>query len=1508
MNDTRSLFAAVALVCAAISSPKPQAVAADAPLSSLTPEDACILELELPPGATASVAGRDYGERRRLEFKPLRRGQVYSYPLTIRFPDGAEVQRQLLLQGGWRIRLPVLPAEQARPEPVLQTGHDIAAALISPDGRLAITFGDFAVNGNEIIVWDVATKRKLRTLAGGEQFICAAFGTDSRTLVTGSGEPAFLELFGIGSGKPHSVILWEIATGERLRSFSAMNERVNAVAMSPDGALIAAAGQSFDLQKKIGFAEAVVWDVMTGREIQKFTFLNENSASQIGFTSDGSQVVMVLGANRERLGGTSGEAAIWDIATGRKVRTLATIQGRVLTPMAISPDGRKIVTTSPEKQLLVTDVATGEQRGKIDVSDGYAVDDLAFSPDGLRILTIRKTFLLKGVKSPTRKPKIAAGIPAYCRPLLQPRTEQAAQQSEGLLVELVLPESSGEKSGLKVGDVILSVDQRDVVSELQLRRIVSSYHPQDVLLLDVLNNGQRRQVRVVLETVPDDDKYIAALRKSAQEGNARAQVLLAANYRIGTTVPRDNAEALKWCRLAAEQEHPDAQTQLGWMYKLGTGVPEDLSEANRWFRLAAAQGEAYAQFNLGDAYEHGLGVAKDLNEAARFYRLAAEQGHKEAQLRLGRFYENGAGVARDAGEAIRWYRLAFEDGFDIEAADGLSRLGQGEFSVELTWRDATSGIELQKFEEPFRSARSLSLSSDGMLGLLVTENGAHFVDASTGAVQSTLVSGKSITARGNVQFGNQSVFYPVRTDCIVAVDWTPRGIEAFLSHDDSRLSRWDLSAGHVLAEFAGCDPVVSRDRQYVLTRSSRTVTDLCDAATGRRLRTFEAEGAELAEDAVPSKSLFSPDSSSVLTIVFKGEKKPGELILWDVATGNELRRFVGLTGPITWARFSPGGEEVLAGCSPQGEILSWDTSTGRLKTKAKGSIENQIVSPDRRYLVVYGLKAGLYEIAKRSWRILAPESGDDARMTRFGGYPREQAAFSPNSQLLATVTNGRANWIGDLWEVNSGKKLRAFYGLGDGSQAISLSFSPDGRQLLTLSFDGIELWDTATGDRLLRVVAANGGTDWLAITPEGLFDGSEAGRQQVCYRIGGGLNVVPVDRFFQDFYRPGLVAALRNGERPVPDVQLGKSLPPLVKIAAPESGDVETPSVTLEVEAADQGGGISGLTLYQNGARVLAPGEKLRAGDRLRRSFRVALVEGENRLRVVSATADGSWESEPAEIVLRYAKPLAKSRLYVVAVGVNEYADANLNLSFAAKDARSLAELFQQRGKALYEQVHLSTLTDGQAVKGAIERALKQAADQTRPQDTLLLFLAGHGVMVGQRYYFIPHEFRKQAERLEDDIRQQGLPADELSDDLGAAAALKRILIVDTCAAGGALKSALAGRSGFELRGAIERLSRTQGIFTIAASAASEQAQEVQELGHGVLSYALLAGLEAVDAGPLAEKHVEPSRAEHVVDVMDWFSFAAGQVPRLTERYYGVSQEVQTSTQGVSFPVLPLKE
>ena len=60
-------------------------------------------------------------------------------------------------------------------------------------------------------------------------------------------------------------------------------------------------------------------------------------------------------------------------------------------------------------------------------------------------------------------------------------------------------------------------------------------------------------------------------------------------YDDGEGVPQDDAEAVRWYRLAADQGHATAQNNLGIRYSNGRGVPQDYVEAHMWYNLAAAQ-------------------------------------------------------------------------------------------------------------------------------------------------------------------------------------------------------------------------------------------------------------------------------------------------------------------------------------------------------------------------------------------------------------------------------------------------------------------------------------------------------------------------------------------------------------------------------------------------------------------------------------------------------------------------------------------------------------------------------------------------------------------------------------------------------------------------------------------------------------------------------------------------------------------------------------------------------
>ena len=61
-------------------------------------------------------------------------------------------------------------------------------------------------------------------------------------------------------------------------------------------------------------------------------------------------------------------------------------------------------------------------------------------------------------------------------------------------------------------------------------------------------------------------------------------------------------------RALAEQGNAVAQYNLGFRYANGDGVPQDNAEAVRWWRLAAEQGNAVAQYNLERLSDGGEGA------------------------------------------------------------------------------------------------------------------------------------------------------------------------------------------------------------------------------------------------------------------------------------------------------------------------------------------------------------------------------------------------------------------------------------------------------------------------------------------------------------------------------------------------------------------------------------------------------------------------------------------------------------------------------------------------------------------------------------------------------------------------------------------------------------------------------------------------------------------------------------------------------------------------------------
>jgi hypothetical protein len=425
--------------------------------------------------------------------------------------------------------------------------------------------------------------------------------------------------------------------------------------------------------------------------------------------------------------------------------------------------------------------------------------------------------------------------------------------------------------------------------------------------------------------------------------------------------------------------------------------------------------------------------------------------------------------------------------------------------------------------------------------------------------------------------------------------------------------------------------------------------------------------------------------------------------------------------------------------------------------------------------------------------------------------------------------------------------------------------------------------------------------DWVAASPEGLFDGSGSAMEHlVAWHVGG--QTFAMDRFFDALYTPDLVRRLLSGERPHPLLDLSKfKLPPEVRITSPAVGTVsKREDVIVVVSSKEMGGGVSEVRLFENG-KLIGKRTSKEDGPLATAAFQMKLVPGRNVLRAVALSADGVESNGDTLQITLDAPELRKPALHVMVVGINQYRSSDMNLQFARPDGEALENFFKRSGPALFREVKIHALFDQQASRAAILRALEAVAKDSQPEDVVLLFFSGHGAGVGQQYFFIPADFEPSGEE-DEGLQQKAISALSLGEAIRKIPALKLVLVLDSCQSGAALNvvAKLVAFRGAETaeRKATQMLARSTGVYLIAASTKDQSAIEATGLKHGILTYVLLQGLgdtQAPEAAP---------NSDGLVTMFSLLQYVNQQVPELTEKYAKAKQYPMSFNTGMDFPVV----
>jgi len=561
-----------------------------------------------------------------------------------------------------------------------------------------------------------------------------------------------------------------------------------------------------------------------------------------------------------------------------------------------------------------------------------------------------------------------------------------------------------------------------------------------------------------------------------------------------------------------------------------------------------------------------------------------------------------------------------------------------------------------------------------------------------------------------------------------------------------------------------------------------------------------------------------------------------------------------------------------------------------------------------------------FEKKERSVLVYETESGRKVNSFQINDDEQSGAVttlcLSADARLLAA---GYATKI-DIFEVASGKTMRT---LPHAGRIVSLSFSPDGRFLVALGENNDKyIWDASSGEKLATLVNLGGalnsrGSDWLVVTPDGLFDGSPAAWKQILWRFGGNtFDVTPAETFFNEFYYPGLLAEVMAGKKPRAPKnisQLDRRQPELkltTQGGQAGAGSTSERNLAVKIEVAEKpadkdhaaGSGARDVRLFRNGSLVKVwRGDVLKGQTATTLETNITIVAGENRLAAYAFNRD-NVKSKDASFSLTGADSLKRpGTAYILAVGVNAYSNTQYNLKYAVADATAFGDEVrrQQQQIANYEHVEVAPLLDDQATKVNILRALKRLAGTegaaapdappvpssleklkaTQPEDAVFIYFAGHGTAQGQRFYLLPHDLGYAGERTKLDavglqiILEHSISDEELERAVEGIDADKFLMVIDACNSGQALEAEEQRRGPMNSKG-LAQLAYEKGMYILTAAQSYQAAQEASTLGHGLLTYAL------VEEG-LKQTAADSDPKDGQVWVREWFDYASTRVPNM---------------------------
>jgi WD40 repeat protein len=318
---------------------------------------------------------------------------VYSLALS---PDG-----KVLARGSYtgRIELRNL-SDGSEAIPRIGSAAWVNAVCFSPDGSSLVS----GAEDGTISLWDAKTGKPIRILGRHPGAVArVGFSADGKAVASGSLD------------KPHAVRRFD-TTGKELTCGREASQEFRPGAFTPDGTLLV-----------VGWNDATLrfWDLSAGKELLKLP--NYVGTGCHAFTPDGRFFATI------NPGSGLGEVHFWDLRAADPQKSHRVLSARQwLRSLALSSDGRMIVTGGENGQVRLWEVFTGKERGELHRLK-HEIAALALAPDGATLAAGEEQVILTRTHGEAEMARFQVEKPTVPRPvwLWDLRTGRSLPSLEG---------------------------------------------------------------------------------------------------------------------------------------------------------------------------------------------------------------------------------------------------------------------------------------------------------------------------------------------------------------------------------------------------------------------------------------------------------------------------------------------------------------------------------------------------------------------------------------------------------------------------------------------------------------------------------------------------------------------------------------------------------------------------------------------------------------------------------------------------------------------------------------------------------------------------------------------------------------------------------------------------------------------------------------------------------------------------------------------------------------------